>query len=238
MDKLRFGNYIYDKRKKLGLSQEELGCKLGVTNKAVSKWETGETLPDIQLLEPLAGVLKVSLDDLLTQQDTPRKRRKAFVGLISAVSVLSVCVIALICCLVVSLYRSDRGEIHPDAESVIEYFEFTPCYRSQIEDQTLIIYGEFLLRERYEIREEVQVALLFHVHLLYGDSEESASMVSYLNRGVSVSLSERRTSYSLALGPQEALADSSSFFSFEIQYKVISADGTLYDKGVADEKGQ
>lgn len=41
MDKYKFGNFIYERRKKLNLTQDELGRKLGVTNKAVSKWETG-----------------------------------------------------------------------------------------------------------------------------------------------------------------------------------------------------
>ena len=76
MDKLKFGDFIYKKRKELGLSQEILGYKLGVTNKAVSKWETGETLPDVQLMEHLANVLNVSLDDLYHQDDTPKKEKK------------------------------------------------------------------------------------------------------------------------------------------------------------------
>ena len=66
MDKYKFGEFIYNQRKKLGYTQDELGRKLKVTNKAVSKWETGETLPDIQLLEELARVLNVTLDELIT----------------------------------------------------------------------------------------------------------------------------------------------------------------------------
>lgn len=41
MDKYKFGEFIYQRRKMLHITQEELGSKLGVTNKAVSKWETG-----------------------------------------------------------------------------------------------------------------------------------------------------------------------------------------------------
>ena len=67
MDKYKFGEFIYQKRKQLHMTQDELGRKLKVTNKAVSKWETGETLPDIQLLELLASTLQVSIDELLTQ---------------------------------------------------------------------------------------------------------------------------------------------------------------------------
>ena len=62
MDKYKFGEFIYQKRKQLHMTQDDLGRKLGVTNKAVSKWETGETLPEIQLLELLASTLNVTID--------------------------------------------------------------------------------------------------------------------------------------------------------------------------------
>ena len=68
MDKYKFGEFIYNQRKLIGMTQDELGRKLNVTNKAVSKWETGETLPDIQLLEKLASTLNVTIDELLTQR--------------------------------------------------------------------------------------------------------------------------------------------------------------------------
>ena len=68
MDKYKFGDFIYQRRKALGLTQDELGRKLGVTNKAVSKWEVGETTPEVAMLEPLAKALEVSVDELLTQK--------------------------------------------------------------------------------------------------------------------------------------------------------------------------
>ena len=79
MDKYKFGEFIYQRRKMLHITQEELGSKLGVTNKAVSKWETGETYPDIQMLDSLARVLNVSIDELLTQKpyvDSEKKQSK------------------------------------------------------------------------------------------------------------------------------------------------------------------
>ena len=63
MDKYKFGEFIYQKRKELGLTQDELGYKLGVTNKAVSKWETGDNLPDIMMLKKLAQVFGLTVDE-------------------------------------------------------------------------------------------------------------------------------------------------------------------------------
>ncbi|MCQ2551116.1 MAG: helix-turn-helix domain-containing protein [Clostridia bacterium] len=52
-------------RERKNITQQNLADKLGVTAKAVSKWETGKGLPDICLLEPLARELEVSLEELM-----------------------------------------------------------------------------------------------------------------------------------------------------------------------------
>ena len=52
-------------RKAAGLTQEALAKRLGITFQAVSKWETGQTVPDTVLLPTLAGALGVSVDKLL-----------------------------------------------------------------------------------------------------------------------------------------------------------------------------
>lgn len=65
MDNEHFGMFIAQLRKDLGLTQKELADKLNVTDKAVSKWETGKGFPDIKLLEPLAQALGVSLVELI-----------------------------------------------------------------------------------------------------------------------------------------------------------------------------
>ena len=65
MDASKFGKFISDQRKALGMTQAELGNKLMVTDKAVSKWERGVGFPDINTLEPLAEALQVSVQELM-----------------------------------------------------------------------------------------------------------------------------------------------------------------------------
>ncbi len=65
MDASKFGKFISDQRKALGLTQADLGNKLMVTDKAVSKWERGLGFPDINTLEPLAEALQVSVQELM-----------------------------------------------------------------------------------------------------------------------------------------------------------------------------
>ena len=61
----KFGNYLYALRRAKGMTQAELADLLGVTNKAVSKWETGESFPETSLLIPISDIFGVSVDDLL-----------------------------------------------------------------------------------------------------------------------------------------------------------------------------
>lgn len=65
IDREKFGRFVAQRRKELGLTQQELAERLFLSNKAVSKWETGQSLPDIALLEPLAQCLEVSVAELL-----------------------------------------------------------------------------------------------------------------------------------------------------------------------------
>lgn len=65
MDAKSFGAFIADQRRTLGLTQAEVAARLHVTDKAVSRWERGVGLPDINMLEPLAQVLHLTLDELI-----------------------------------------------------------------------------------------------------------------------------------------------------------------------------
>jgi transcriptional regulator with XRE-family HTH domain len=65
MNDFEFGNYLSKVRREAGMSQSELAGFLNVTNKAVSKWETGQSIPDVALLIPLAELLGVTVTELL-----------------------------------------------------------------------------------------------------------------------------------------------------------------------------
>ena len=71
LDNIQFGRFVAQLRKEQNLTQKELAERLHVTDKAVSKWETGKGFPDLKLLDPLAQVLNVSLVELLQGERTP-----------------------------------------------------------------------------------------------------------------------------------------------------------------------
>lgn len=66
MDAEKVGKIISENRKKLKLTQKQLATEIGVTDKAVSKWERGVGLPDINIIEPLSDVLNMSVAEIIT----------------------------------------------------------------------------------------------------------------------------------------------------------------------------
>ena len=70
---MSIGKNIAKYRKAKGFTQEELGAKLGVTNQAVSKWESEVSMPDIMLLPEIANALNITLDDLYGIVKEPEK---------------------------------------------------------------------------------------------------------------------------------------------------------------------
>ena len=66
MDLIKIGNFIAELRKKQKLTQEQLGEKLGVTNKTVSRWETGTYLPPAEALLAMSELFGVSINELLS----------------------------------------------------------------------------------------------------------------------------------------------------------------------------
>lgn len=66
MDKATFGGFVAAERRHLGMTQAQLAEQLHVTDRAVSKWERGQSYPDVTLLEPLAAALHVGVEELLT----------------------------------------------------------------------------------------------------------------------------------------------------------------------------
>ena len=62
---MSLGSSLYHARKKSGLSQENVAEKLGVSRQTISKWETGETLPDIRQSKGLAVLYHMTLDQLI-----------------------------------------------------------------------------------------------------------------------------------------------------------------------------
>ena len=70
MDQVKIGKFIADRRKAQNLTQMQLAEKLSITDRAISKWETGRAMPDSSIMLELCGILKISVNDLLSGEVT------------------------------------------------------------------------------------------------------------------------------------------------------------------------
>ncbi len=78
MDKISVGKFISEQRKNLSLTQKQLADMLDVTDKAVSRWETGKGYPDIETVERIAEILGVTINDVLSGKIVePEEKEKA-----------------------------------------------------------------------------------------------------------------------------------------------------------------
>lgn len=66
MDQIKTGKFIAQMRKEQGLTQSQLADKLFISNKTISKWETGKGLPEVSLMLPLCEILGINVNELLT----------------------------------------------------------------------------------------------------------------------------------------------------------------------------
>lgn len=66
MDQIKIGKFIAQLRKENDLTQQEMGDKIGVTNKTISRWENGNYMPDIEMLQILSKLFNVSINELLS----------------------------------------------------------------------------------------------------------------------------------------------------------------------------
>lgn len=73
------GKYLLELRKYYTITQDELASRLGVTRQAVSKWETGNTIPDVEILLSLSELYGIPINDILKADLTKIKFQKEIV---------------------------------------------------------------------------------------------------------------------------------------------------------------
>lgn len=87
MNQIKIGKFIAETRKAQGMTQKQLAEALSISDKTVSKWECGKGLPEVSLMLPLCGTLRITVNDLLTgarvsEIDYQRKAEENMMNLI------------------------------------------------------------------------------------------------------------------------------------------------------------
>ena len=114
MDTQKIGRFIAENRKKQDMTQMQLAQRLNVTNKTVSRWENGNYMPDLSLLQPLAQELHISINELLQGEYIPLEQvyekseenlKNAFVYSKNKINLSQRITIAVVCvCMVVMMF--------------------------------------------------------------------------------------------------------------------------------------
>lgn len=255
MDRYKFGEFIYQKRKKLGLTQEELGRRLGVTNKAVSKWEVGETTPDITILEPLANILQVTVDELLTQKEVKveeQKKIKLNKLLLSFTIILSSLVLLvsgiLITTNVITVISFNNALKDKDAyyhellnkeesvnlslDNVDNYVKVFPMTNFINNGQQISIESLIDLNDGYNIKENSQVDLIidFEINYYYYTLDGKMNIITYYRNANNISLNTNisNQTINLDLSPKAEIEDYSYLRNVIVTYEIVSVDGVIY----------
>ena len=128
MDLLKIGKFIADCRKSKNLTQMQLAEKLNITDRAVSKWETGKSLPDTSIMLELCSILEINVNDLLcgeiiTMENYNKKLENNLLEMVkqkeeSDKRLLHIEVILGICCILPLIASIIIVNIVPMAESL------------------------------------------------------------------------------------------------------------------------
>lgn len=85
MNQVKIGNYILKKRKEKNMTQEQLAEQLNVSNKTISKWECGKSLPDYSIIESLCSVLKISTSELFAGEDNSQLNENKLIEMLERI---------------------------------------------------------------------------------------------------------------------------------------------------------
>lgn len=78
MNQLVIGKFISQKRKEKNITQAQLAEKIGVSNKTISKWETGKCMPDYNVIEDLCKELDITISELMDGEETEEKSVRTY----------------------------------------------------------------------------------------------------------------------------------------------------------------
>ena len=196
VDNMELGKQIYELRKKANLSQEQLAEKVGVSRQTISKWELGETAPDIKQAQVLSQVFGVSLDEL-TGNDTKEviyekvSNTEKLAGLI--IKIIKIWGIIILACLIIAvigiiLFGYVREEGSVEFENNVEKVTFTEVVGEETYTITISSDGYFEgIGMSDEIKEELMELIVvgdlpasednitdYFIKLREGLSEESS----------------------------------------------------------------
>lgn len=166
MDQQQIGLFIQEQRKAHELTQRELADRLGVTNKAVSKWELGRSMPDVALFEPLCRELEISIPELLAghridAEDQQRAAEELLMESISARKLIGLSVFLQLNTIIGVLLVISPFLFHPERplNLLLVVLGLVEC--------TMVVYFDSTLPGRETRRQSLTVRVIYTVFLFF-----------------------------------------------------------------------
>lgn len=150
MEEKNLGKFISKLRKDKELTQEELGNILGVSPKTISKWECGNSIPDINILKEISSYFKISIEDLVNfhyeENDKKENNNKKIVIII----ILLIIIFIFILC----MKPKSKKEIHKETNNctVIKTYYIDNIGKSNDENYIYITIHEFQVEGTYTVK--------------------------------------------------------------------------------------
>lgn len=231
MDCKKIGEYIQRKRREAGMTQVELGNKLGVTSKAVSKWECGVALPDVSLFSDLASVLEIDILDLLNGEDNKKdlneKNKNILIIFLLIFLVLLICLCLFLSTFFINNYNkvhiydlsSERNDFYVDGKVIItgdKNYLFISKIRFVSKEETDLIYIS-----NYDYEVYYNDRFLFKSDLnskLNSKNIDDISLKNFLNS----------ICFFIDLDDDFRL-NKNSYFSLRLNYSIGESDDVVYD---------
>lgn len=235
MNALETGKFISAKRREKGITQKELAEKLGVTDKAVSKWETGRGMPDVSVLENLSKELEVSVSEILnggeverellpetadkiivdTMKDSSKKVSRKRLMAIGA----GVAAAILVVFISVTAYLFNSTAAYDDTEKLAAMIDENLSFFHDTDEKTEILKMQ---KERnylavlYRVGDQGSVTLFKESSLFSGRYTGTVYMTSLEERGALHEISQGATGDDIMLIGTENLPEEAYYYSFEV----------------------
>ena len=228
------GKFISSKRREKGLTQKELAEKLGVTDKAVSKWETGRGMPDVSVLEDLSKELEVSVSEILNGGEVekellPQTADKIIVDTMKASNKkvnkkrlmaigAGVAVAIIILCLAVFLNKYNSTAAYDDTEKLAAMID--SCFDSydnyeKAEIIKQVKEGKYMA-VLYSVGDKGSVTLFKESILFPGRYTGPVYMTTPEDRGELHEISQGADGDDIMLIGTENLPEEACYYSFEV----------------------
>ena len=155
MNNEKIGKLIKELRNKKGLTQQELGDKLGIGFRSVSKWERGLTCPDITIINELSKILGISSDELLSGKINKESKENKDKKVSSKFKIIFSIIITLIVILITSfIYYNNRTYTYSLVSDDKEYYIEGKILYNKRNMMILVNKLEFINNELYSIKIE------------------------------------------------------------------------------------